>query len=75
MNREGLMPGKITMTAAESAELQRLYAALPEAIAEAVEALPVEQLSGAAVATLLEGDAEVDTIISRIRQITEQKVE
>jgi len=69
------MPEELKMTAAERAELQRLYAALPEAIAEAVEALPVEHLSSAAVATLLAGDAEVDTIISRIRQITEPKPE
>jgi hypothetical protein len=68
------MPEELKMTAAESAELRRLYAALPEAIAEAVEALP-EQLSSAEVANLLEGDSEVDTIISRIRQITEHKTE
>jgi DNA-directed RNA polymerase specialized sigma24 family protein len=67
------MPDELKMTAAESAELQKLYAALPEAIAEAVEALPLEHLSSAEVANLLEGDSEVDTIISRIRQITEPK--
>jgi hypothetical protein len=69
------MPEKLKMTAAETVELQRLYAALPDAIAEAVEALPVENLSSAAVAALLAGDAEVDTIISRIRQITEHTAE
>ena len=67
------MPEELKMTAAESAELQRLYAALPDAIAEAVEALPLEQLSSAEVASILEGDSEVDTIISRIREITEHK--
>ncbi|MGA2562587.1 MAG: hypothetical protein ABSF96_03410 [Steroidobacteraceae bacterium] len=69
------MPEELKMTAAQSAELQRLYAALPEAIADAVEALPHEDLSSAAVAKLLEADSEVDTIISRIRQITEPKAE
>jgi DNA-directed RNA polymerase specialized sigma24 family protein len=69
------MPEELKMTAAESAELQRLYAALPDAIAEAVEALPLEQLSSAEVASILEGDSEVDTIISRIREITEHKAE
>jgi hypothetical protein len=45
---------------------------LPEAIAQAAEALRTEQLAGPALVTFLEGDAQVDTIIQRIRQLTEQ---
>lgn len=62
-------------TPEETAELQRLYAALPAAIAEAAEALRAEQLSGTALLTVLEGDAQVDTIIQRIREITERDSE
>jgi hypothetical protein len=66
------MPGCPEITPEETAELKRLYAALPEAIAQAAEALRTEQLAGPALVTFLEGDAQVDTIIQRIRQLTEQ---
>jgi len=65
------MPEEIKITAEDTAELQRLYAELPAAIAQAAEALRSEQLSGQAVATMLEGDDKVDTIIKRICQLTE----
>jgi len=62
-------------TPEETAELQRLYAALPAAIAEAAEAMHAAQLSGAALLSVLEGDAQVDTIIQRIRELTERDAE
>jgi hypothetical protein len=70
-----LMPKEITLTAEDTAELQRLYAELPGAIADAAQASHSEQLSGQAVAMLLEGDEKdekiVDTIIKRICQLTQ----
>ena len=69
------MPKEITLTAADTAELQRLYAELPAAIAEAAQASHSEQLSGQAVALLLEGDEKVvDIIIKRICQLTQPEV-
>jgi len=66
------MPKEIQLTAEDTAELQRLYAELPAAIADAAEAVHSEHLSGQAVALLLEGDEQVvDTIIRRICQLTQ----
>jgi hypothetical protein len=66
------MPREITLTAEDTAELQRLYAELPAAIADAAEAMHSEHLSDPAVAMLLEGDEQVvDTIIRRICQLTQ----
>jgi len=56
----------------ETAELQRL-AAIPAGIAEAIKPRGAEQLSNAALLTFLEGDAQVETMIQRIRELNEQK--
>jgi hypothetical protein len=67
------MPKENELTTEDTAELQRLYAELPAAIADAAEALQSE-LSGEAVAKLLEDDEKVvDTIIRRICQLTAPK--
>jgi len=66
-----LMSKEAKLTAEDTAELQHLYAELPAAIAEAAQALRSGPMSESDVATVLEGDEKVDTIIKRICQLTE----
>ena len=58
-------------TPEETAELRLLSAALPKAIDRAAKAMGADTLSNKALLDVLEGtaEAEVDTIIQRIRQI------
>jgi hypothetical protein len=58
-------------TPEQTAELRLLSAALPKAVDKAAKAMGADTLSNEALLDVLEGtaEAEVDTIIRRIRQI------
>ena len=57
----------------ETVELRQLSTALPKTIDKAAKPLGAEELSKTALLRVLEGTAEteVDTIIQRIRQLTD----
>jgi hypothetical protein len=59
--------------ARQAAELRQLSAALPKPIDKAAKAPSAEELGSAALLNVLEGtpEAEVDTIIQRIRQLAD----
>jgi hypothetical protein len=60
-------------TPEETAELRLLSAALPKAIDKAAKAMGADTLSNKALLYVLEGttETEVDTIIQKIRQLSE----
>ena len=64
--------GKTVITFGEATELRRLYGELPNAAAEARQALKVasgEALTGEALARLRESDARLLQIVDRIKAI------
>ena len=63
---------KETITPEEAAELERLYAELPQAYERAAAALrtePRHRLEGASLARFMEEEEKVATIVRRIKEI------